>query len=241
MLRCCGGVLLFLLALSARFSMSTDALHSNPQWPTDDEFLSINQAIEAACGLYPNVEQSLVWALIWEESKYDPLALGRKGEVGLGQLARTTATSLGVRDRTDITQSVQASVRYLSYLLTKYHRNYRLVLSAYNSGEATVDRCHCVPAVSRAYVNRIEQSSLFAKRIVQYLHSTLEPLPIQNPPVSQMKKQAAELRRNDQLLLPTLASLFTLALTVRTTRFRAADLAFAILAFLAVFAAERLS
>src|SRR6478752_3741309 len=115
MLRCCGGVLLFLLALSVRPSMSTDALHSNPQWPTDDEFLSVNQVVEVACGRYPNVEQSLVWALIWEESKYDPLALGRKGEVGLGQLARRTATTLGVQDRTNITQSVQASVRYLSY------------------------------------------------------------------------------------------------------------------------------
>jgi soluble lytic murein transglycosylase-like protein len=71
--------------------MSTQRLHRNPEWPTDDEFLSVNQAVEVACGLYPKVEQSLAWALIWEESKYDPLALGRRGEVGLGQLTPATA------------------------------------------------------------------------------------------------------------------------------------------------------
>src|SRR5258707_6187346 len=111
-----------------RPSMSTEGLHAKPQWPTDDEFLSVNHAVELACGRYPNVEQSLVWALIWEESKYDPLALGRKGEVGLGQLTPATATTLGVHDRTNITENVQASVRHLSHLLTKYGNNTRLVL-----------------------------------------------------------------------------------------------------------------
>jgi len=126
-------------------------------------------------------------------------------------------------------------------LLTKYHNNSRLVLSAYNSGEAAVDRCHCVPAVSRAYVNRIEQSRFFAKRIVQYVHNNFAPSPIQDAPVPQMNKQPAELKATDQFLLPILASLFTLALTVRTARFRAAAVTVAILALLAVFAVERLS
>src|SRR5580765_4380334 len=168
MLRSCVVVWFFLLFLSIRPSMSTERLHSNPKWPTDHEFLSVNQAIEVACSHYPNVEQSLVWALIWEESKYDPLALGRKGEVGLGQLKPATASTLGVQDRTNVTENVQASVRHLSNLLKKYGNNTRLVLSAYNSGERTVDRCRCVPAGSRAYVNRIEQSRFFAKRIVEY-------------------------------------------------------------------------
>ena len=86
MLRSSLEMLFFLLFLSIRLSMSAEGLHPNPQWPTDDEFLSVNHAVEVACGLYPNVEEPLVWALIWDESKYDRLALGRKGEVGLGQL-----------------------------------------------------------------------------------------------------------------------------------------------------------
>ena len=241
MLRSSAGMLFFLLFLSIRLSMSAEGLHPNPQWPTDNEFLSVNQAVEVACGLYPNVEQSLVWALIWDESKYDPLALGRKGEVGLGQLTAATATTLGVQDRTDITESVQASVRHLSHLLTKYGSNNRLVLSAYNSGEAAVDRCYCVPAGSRAYVNRIEQSRFFAKRIVEYVHSTLAPPPTQDARVSQLEKQLAELNASERFVLAILVSLFTLALTVRTTRGLRAAVAVTILAFLALVAAERFS
>ncbi len=233
------GMLFFLLFLSIPPSMSAEGLHPNPQWPTDDEFLLVNQAVEVACGRYPNVEQSLVWALIWDESKYDPLALGRKGEVGLGQLTPATASTLGVQDRTDITESVQASVRHLSHLLTKYGNNNRLVLSAYNSGEAPVDRCLCVPAGSRAYVNRIEESRYFTKRIVGYLHHTLAPSPTQDARVSQLEKQVAELNASERFLLAILASLFALALTVRTTRGFRAAIAVTILTFLALVAAER--
>jgi hypothetical protein len=232
-------MLFFLLFLSIPPSMSAEVLHPNPQWPTDDEFLLVNQAVEVACGRYPNVDQSLVWALIWDESKYDRLALGRKGEVGLGQLTPATASMLGVQDRTDITESVQASVRHLSHLLTKYGNNNRLVLSAYNSGEAAVDRCLCVPAGSRAYVNRIEESRYFTKRIVGYLHNTLAPSPTQDARVSQLKKQVAELNASERFLLAILASLFALALTVRTTRGFRAAIAITILTFLALAAAER--
>lgn len=236
MLRSSVGVLFFLLFLYIPSSTSKEGLHSNPQWPTDDEFLSVNQAVEVACGLYPNVEQSLVWALIWEESKYDPLALGRKGEVGLGQLTPATATTLGVHDRTNITESVQASVRQLSHLLTKYRNNTQLALSAYNSGEPAVDRCYCVPAESRDYVNRIEQSRFFAKRIVEYLHNSLAPSTTQDARVSQLEKHLAERKASERFLVPIVTGgLFTLALTVRTTPgFRAAAIAaVAILAFLA--------
>ena len=210
-------VLLFLLFLSILPSMSTQRLHRNPEWPTDDEFRSVNQAVEVACGLYPKVEQSLAWALIWEESKYDPLALGRRGEVGLGQLTPATATTLGVQDRTNITESVQASVRHLSHLLTKYRNNTRLALSAYNSGERAVDRCHCVPTESQAYVNRIEQSRFFVKRVVKYLYNTLPPSTTQHIRASQPKQQLAQLKGRECFFLPIPACLLALALTVRTT------------------------
>ena len=204
--------------------MSTEGFHRNPEWPTDDEFRSVNQAVEVACRRYPHVEKSLVWALIWEESKYDPLALGPKGEVGVAQLTPATATTLGVQDRTNITESVQASVRHLSHLLTKYKSNTRLVLSAYNSGEPAVDRCHCVPAESQAYVNRIEQSRFFAKRIVEYLYNTLPTSTTQAAQVSQQEKQLVQPQASEHFLLSILAGLLTLAVG-KTLGFRAASIA----------------
>jgi hypothetical protein len=217
MLRSSARVLFFILFLFILFFTPAEGLHRNPQWPTDDQFLSVNQAVEVACGLYPNVDQSLVWALIWEESKYDPLAVGLKGEVGLGQLRPATATKLGVQDRTNVTENVQASVGHLSHLLTKYRNNTRLALSAYNSGESQVDRCHCVPAESRAYVNRVEQSSFFAKRIVKYLYNTLAPSTTEDARPLQPEKQLTQPKASARFLLPILAALITIALAVRTT------------------------
>jgi len=56
-------------------------VRTQPTWPSDQDFLIVNQAIDAACQRTQGVDQELVWALIWEESKYDPLAVGLKGEV----------------------------------------------------------------------------------------------------------------------------------------------------------------
>ena len=53
MFRSSVGVLFFVLFLSIRPCRSTEGLHANPQWPTDNEFLSVNQAVEVACGSIP--------------------------------------------------------------------------------------------------------------------------------------------------------------------------------------------
>jgi hypothetical protein len=129
-----------------------------------------------------------------------------------------------VQDRTNITESLQASVRHLSHLLTKYRKNTRLVLAAYNSGEPAVDRCHCVPAESRAYVNRIEQSRFFAKRIVEYLYNTLPTSTTQALRVSQQEKQLAQPQASERFLLSILAGLLTLAVG-NTLGFHAASIA----------------
>jgi len=185
---------LFAASLAIPLLASGQALHQNPRWPTDGEFLSVNQVVETACQRHRGVDEQLVWALIWQESKYDPLALGLKGEVGLGQLMPSTASALGVRDRTNISESVEASVGHLANLHGKYKGNVRLVLAAYNAGEPSVDRCRCVPAASRAYVDRIEQNRLFAQRIVEYLHKSLIPSVSQDAHVRQLEERLAALQ-----------------------------------------------
>ena len=159
----------------------------------------MNRAIQAACQRYTNVDETLVWALMWEESKYDPLALGSKGEVGLGQLMSRTAEALGVRDRTDVNESVTASVKHLSYLLTKYKNNTRLALGAYNAGEPAVNRCKCVPAASRPYVSRIDQNRFFARRIVEYVQQAILPVATHVAQAKQLEERVATLQTNIHL------------------------------------------
>ncbi len=174
------------------------SLHGSPQWPSDDEFIKVNHAVEVACTKYSGIEEQLVWALLWEESKYDPLAVGLKGEVGLGQLMPATAKTLGVKDRTDINESVDASVRHLEYLSKKYKNNQRFVLAAYNAGEPIVDRCRCVPTASRAYVDRIQQNRFFAKRIVGYLRESVLPAATQAAKVATLETKLKRLEQESQ-------------------------------------------
>ena len=141
------------------------------QLPSAEEFATVNDLIHRAARRHTNVDPVLIWALFWTESKYDRLALGAAGEIGLGQLTPVTARRLGVTDRTDRETSVNAVVRHMSLLLTKYRGNKRLALAAYNQGERRVDACKCVPSANaKRYVNQIfgEQYE-FARRIVQYL------------------------------------------------------------------------
>jgi len=181
----------FVLTLSAY----PQSKHTQSGWPPDEEFLKVNQVIEAACQHSPGVDEQLVWALIWEESKYDPLALGSKGEVGLGQLMPQTALTLGVQDRTNVQESVDAVVRHLSYLLKKYHGNVQLTLAAYNAGEPAVDGCRCVPQASRGYVNRIEQNQVFAHRIVEYVRTAIIPSAAHQGQIHDLQAKIAALQQ----------------------------------------------
>jgi hypothetical protein len=60
----------------------------------------------------------LLDALIWTESRYNPLALSKAGAVGLGQLMSDTARAVGVRNRYDPRANLGGSARYLRQMLT---------------------------------------------------------------------------------------------------------------------------
>jgi hypothetical protein len=182
----------FLLALITSSSQG-QVLHPHPALPSNEEFLRVNQAVEAAHINHPEIENALVWSLIWHESKYDSLALGSKGEVGLGQLMPATAENMGVKDRTNINANVQATVDLLAHFSQKYKHNVRLMLAAYNSGESKVDKCKCVPPASLPYVNAIDENRHFAQHIIDYVKSDLVPMEVQSASVSEIQQQKQQL------------------------------------------------
>ncbi len=112
------------------------------------------------------VELPLVLAVIEQESLFDPSAVSHAGAGGLMQLMPATATALGVTDRYDIDQNLEAGTRHLSDLIARYKVQNRytaipMALAAYNAGEPSVARCRCwnpyaetaayVPAVLSRY------------------------------------------------------------------------------------------
>ncbi len=99
----------------------------------------IAQSVSEASEKY-GVDESLIYAVIKQESGFDPEATSSSGAQGLMQLMPKTATSLGVTDAYDITQNVDAGTKYLSQLLTRYDNQTDIALAAYNAGPGNVDK-----------------------------------------------------------------------------------------------------
>jgi soluble lytic murein transglycosylase-like protein len=84
------------------------------------------------------VEAAVVRAIIQTESAFNPLALSRKGAIGLMQLMPMTARELGV-DPFVPEQNIEGGVRYLSQLLRTFG-GLELALVAYNGGPGYASR-----------------------------------------------------------------------------------------------------
>jgi soluble lytic murein transglycosylase-like protein len=87
-----------------------------------------------------HVPVEFVRAVVEQESGWRKCPVSSKGAVGLMQLMPGTAARLNVRDRCDINQNVSGGVRYLAWLMTKFHGDLRLVAAAYYAGENIVER-----------------------------------------------------------------------------------------------------
>ena len=103
-----------------------------------------------------SLSPSLIAAVAWHESRFNPAARSPKGARGIMQLMPATARSLGV-DPADPAANVAGGTAYLSRLMARYDGDVVKSLAAYNAGPGAVDRWHGVPpfAETRAYVAAI--------------------------------------------------------------------------------------
>ncbi|WP_156500656.1 lytic transglycosylase domain-containing protein [Croceicoccus bisphenolivorans] len=97
-------------------------------------------AMEARFGL----PGGLLDALVWTESRYNPLAVSKAGAGGLGQLMVGTARELGVANRFDPRANLEGSARYLRQMLDEFGVVH-LALAAYNAGPGAVRRAGGIP------------------------------------------------------------------------------------------------
>lgn len=86
----------------------------------------------------------LLDALVWTESRYNPLAVSPAGAAGLGQLMPATAKELGVSNRFDPMANIFGAARYLRQMLDKFGVVH-LALAAYNAGPGAVERAGGIP------------------------------------------------------------------------------------------------
>ena len=106
-----------------------------------------------------DMDWKLVAAVVRAESNFNPRAVSRKGAQGLMQLMPDTARRYSVSDPYDPIQNIEAGIRHLKMLVSRYPGKLELVLAAYNSGEKNVDRYRGIPpfAETRTYVRKVLQ------------------------------------------------------------------------------------
>ncbi len=119
----------------------------------------------AAAARRHRLDEALVLAVIWNESRFDPGAVSRAGARGLMQLMPTTtdflAGRLGVEDPDphDPVFAVEAGCYYLRWLLDRFGQDPRLALAAYAAGHGAVRRRLKAgrepPAGARRYAARV--------------------------------------------------------------------------------------
>jgi soluble lytic murein transglycosylase len=83
---------------------------------------------------------ALARAVVVRESNWQHCAISPKGAMGLMQLMPATARRLGVADLCNLDQNVSGGVRYLAWLMRRFHNDLRLVAGAYYVGEDAISR-----------------------------------------------------------------------------------------------------
>jgi soluble lytic murein transglycosylase-like protein len=106
------------------------------------------------------VDEDLVWAVIRQESGFNPNAVSPKGAMGLMQLMPGTAALMGVGDAFDVEQNIAGGIKYLERCLNQFNQDVGLALAAYNAGPDNVVKYRgCPPfAETRQYVASILQA-----------------------------------------------------------------------------------
>lgn len=134
---------LFLVCLSTSLHAQTDRVEAAQAWATRYTItLPVAQAVMDAAD-HNKIPRPLAFALVDQESRFNPCARSSSGALGLTQLLWSTARDLDPTvTRTQLLEPVrnaQLGMRYFRQMLDRYMQDPRLALIAYNSGMRVAD------------------------------------------------------------------------------------------------------
>jgi soluble lytic murein transglycosylase-like protein len=113
------------------------------------------RTLVSAAATKHGVDERLIHALIQVESGYQSRARSPKGARGLMQVLPSTGRQYGALDLFDPSVNLDAGVRHLKSLLSRF--DLPVALAAYNAGEGAVARFKGIPPFreTQNYVTRI--------------------------------------------------------------------------------------
>lgn len=105
----------------------------------DEKSTKIERAIASAAKRY-RVDESLIRAIIKQESDFNPNVTSSAGAMGLMQLMPENVQHYGISDPYNIEQNIDAGTRHIKDYIKMYNGNIKLGLAAYNAGPGTLQR-----------------------------------------------------------------------------------------------------
>jgi len=117
--------------------LSDNQLKFLNKYKLNDDQLAIAFAVDKEARRQ-KVNPDFVWPMVYQESKFDPTAVSRKGAFGVMQLMEDTAKGLKV-DRTDMEQNIRGGISLLRELIDnpKIGDDPYKVLAGYNASTET--------------------------------------------------------------------------------------------------------
>lgn len=123
--------------------------------------MSLNYEMKARqLARHYEIDEELVLAVIWQESRFNPDARSNKGATGLMQLMPNTLKELGVPEKHSWEENLDAGIRYIKWLTERGLEGNELLM-AYNWGIGNL-RKHQMkkanpPKETRNYVTQINK------------------------------------------------------------------------------------
>ena len=150
------------LCVSSKMAWTLTANNCSEQMPALPDIRKQNQSVPyyriivQAAGRY-QVDPSLIRAIIFAESGFNPKARSNRGARGLMQLMPSTAKALGIHDLYDPAQNIDGGVRYFKSLLDRFDGNVQLALAAYNAGARHVRNYEGIPPfrATKHYIRKV--------------------------------------------------------------------------------------
>ena len=109
------------------------------------------------------VSFSLVKAIIKAESDFNPLAISKKGALGLMQIMPENLEVLNIRDPFNPWENIMGGTRYFKMMLERFNGKLPLSLAAYNAGPTVVARYKRIPP--------FKETKNYVERVMMYYYS----------------------------------------------------------------------